>query len=266
MIELHCHTTASDGLLTPEALVEAALERGVTLLAITDHDTTAGLEPARRAAAGRLEILAGVELSCRWRKRDFHLLGYGFDDADPGLQAVLAGQARHRQGRFQAMVDKLARLGMPLELPPDMFPGRAHLARALVAAGHVESVEEAFTRYLAQGKRAFVPGSELAPQPALEAVHGAGGWAVMAHPGMNGGHHLLDELARWGLDGLEAYHPRHAPDQVRRLEKAAARLGLFLTGGSDYHGTEGQKLGSVRPPADSLERLKCRRTRSSSVR
>ncbi len=266
MIELHCHTTASDGLLSPEALVEAALQRGLTLLAITDHDTTAALAPARAAAAGRLEILSGVELSCRWRKRDFHLLAYGFDEADPGLQAVLEAQARHRQVRFARMVRKLGELGMPLDLPPDLFPGRAHLARALVAAGYVETVEEAFTRYLAQGKRAFVPGSDLEPQPALEAVHGAGGWAVIAHPGMNKGIHLLDELARWGMDGLEAYHPRHSPDQVKRLEREAGRLGLFMTGGSDYHGHEGQLLGSVLPPAESLQRLKCPRTPSSSAR
>lgn len=245
MLELHCHTTHSDGTLTPEQLVNAAIAAGVTVLAITDHDTLSGWEPAQAAAAGRLEIVPGLELSTVHRDRSLHVLGFYPDRTK--LQAPLQERLAGRKRRAQRMVEKLAELGYPIELPPsrgDMAPGRPHIAAALVRAGHVQSSHEAFDRFLADHKPAYVEYEKFSAVEGIQLLRQCDAVPVWAHPYLfRGGdvEQVLPELVAAGLIGVEVYHPSHSPSQTRRLEELAEQYGLLKTGGSDYHGpTDGK--------------------------
>lgn len=266
MLELHCHTTCSDGSLSPEALVEAAIAAGVQALAITDHDTLAGWDRAIAAAAGRLEIIPGLELSTVHRERSLHILGY-FPDRhrlEPPLQDRIAGRKR----RAQAMVKKLAELGFPVELPAmpgDMAPGRPHIARALVKAGHISSAQEAFTRWIGEGGPAYVGYEKFSAAEGIELLLGCGAVPVWAHPYLFRGGTVatvLPELVAAGLKGIEVYHPHHSPSDVRKLEDWCTEYGLLMTGGSDYHGPadptqkEAIPLNGLKVPLSLLPPLK----------
>ncbi len=241
MLELHCHTTYSDGTLTPEALVASALQVDLRALAITDHDTLAGWQPAVDAAQGTdLTIVPGVELSTVYNGRSLHILGYypNRDDLAPCLSERLAG--RHR--RAEAMAERLADLGCPIQLPEmrgEMAPCRPHLAKALVQAGHVASAQEAFERYIGDDKPAYVHYEKFSSQDGIAHLRRCGGVPVWAHPCLfRGGtvETVLSDLVDAGLMGLEVYHPGHSPKQVTRLLALCDRYGLLKTGGSDYHG------------------------------
>jgi len=245
MLELHCHTTCSDGTLTPEALVEAAIAAGVQALAITDHDTLAGWDRAVSAAGDRLEIIPGIELSTVHRERSLHLLGFYPDRAklEPPLQDRIAGRKR----RAQAMADKLAALGYPIELPEmpgDMAPGRPHIAKALVQAGYVKEPQEAFTRWLGDDGPAYVQYEKFSAAEGIQMLLNAGAVPVWAHPYLfRGGtvESVLPELLAAGLRGIEVYHPNHSPSEQRKLEAFCRQHGLLMTGGSDYHGPSDEK-------------------------
>lgn len=241
MLELHCHTTYSDGTLTPEALVQAAIASGVRALAITDHDTVAGWDDAFDAAAGTgLEIVPGLELSTVYNERSLHILGFYPDRAklEPPLQERIAG----RQRRAQEMVQRLAELGYPIQLPAmggNMAPGRPHIAAALVRAGYVSSNQEAFTRWLADGGPAHVQYDKFSAEDGIRLLLSCGAVPVWAHPYLfRGGtvETVLPCLVEAGLKGVEVYHPHHSTSEVRRLETACQSYGLLMTGGSDYHG------------------------------
>lgn len=267
MLELHCHTTYSDGTLTPEALVQAAIASGVKALAITDHDTVAGWDAAFAAAAGTgLEIVPGLELSTVYNERSLHILGFYPDRSklEPPLQERIAGRKR----RAQEMVQRLAELGYPVQLPEmpgNMAPGRPHIAAALVRAGYVSSNQEAFTRWLGDGGLAHVQYDKFAAEDGIRLLLSCGAVPVWAHPYLfRGGtvETVLPRLVEAGLKGVEVYHPHHSPSEVRRLEGFCQTYGLLMTGGSDYHGpaANGDRkqpdLNQLRVPLDLLLPLK----------
>lgn len=240
MLELHCHTTCSDGTLTPAALVEAAISAGVKALAITDHDTLAGWDEAEAAAGERLDIIPGVELSTVHNGRSLHILGFYPDRTK--LEAPLALRLTSRRRRAQAMADKLAELGYPIALPElsrAVAPGRPHIAAALVKAGHVSHPQAAFDQWLGEGRPAYVPYDPFSAQAGIQLLRACGAVPVWAHPCLFRGGRVatvLPDLLAAGLMGLEVYHPNHSPSDRRRLAALCDRHELLMTGGSDYHG------------------------------
>lgn len=250
-IDLHAHTTASDGSLTPTELVGKARALGLAALAVTDHDTLGGLRQAQSAAACvGLDLVPGVELSVEDDAGRFHLLGYGFDPENAALADTLITLRRSRAARNALMAEKMAALGLPVTMDDvraeagedAQVIARPHFARALIKKGVVESVQEAFDKYLSTGKPLYLPKEVLTPRDAIALIHGAGGVAVMAHPGLVPLDEaaLADRVARLaqddGLDGIEAYYSQHSRADTHRFLALAARLGLLVTGGSDFHG------------------------------
>lgn len=250
----------SDGTLSPTELVELAAREGLAALAVTDHDHVGGLAEARRAGARLgVEVVAGIELSVAHEVREFHLLGYLFDEGDPALLAALSSLREARAGRAEQMVARLRGLGVDVSLedvareagPEGGAVGRPHVARALVKRGYASSIQDAFDRYLADGRPAAVPKRKLSAREALGLVHGAGGVAVLAHPVtvVEGRREaLVRELAALGLDGIEVVHSKHGPAEVARFRALARELDLVETGGSDFHGENKPdvRLGSGR--------------------
>ena len=241
MLELHCHTTCSDGTLTPTQLVQAAVQAGVSALAITDHDTLSGWDEAITAAKGyNLEIVPGVELSTVHRDRSLHILGF-YPDAEK-LTAPLSERIEGRKRRAEQMVVKLAALGYPISLPQlgeGVSPSRPHLARALVKAGYVRSSEEAFDRFLGDDKPAYVHYEKFSIAEGIALLRNCGAVPVWAHPYLfRGGEveDVLKELVEAGLMGIEVYHPSHSAKEIKHLEALCTQYGLLRTGGSDYHG------------------------------
>ena len=268
MIDLHLHTTASDGRCAPAELVERAAAAGVTVMAVTDHDTTAAVGEA--AAAGRtrgIEVIAGIEITAVEDGRDVHMLGYFVDPADAQLSAFLARQRSQRIERVKAVGDRLARLGMPIDITPLLAQtkedggrsvGRPQIARAMIAAGYVADSNEAFDLWLATGRPAFAPRAGAPPEQVIAIVHAAGGLVSLAHPGQTAVDERIAAYAAAGLDALEVFHPDHDPASTARYGEVASRLKLLVTGGSDFHGdpSHGWEPGAVTLPADAWRRLR----------
>ncbi|MEO0458299.1 MAG: PHP domain-containing protein [Cyanobacteria bacterium P01_A01_bin.114] len=259
MLELHCHTTYSDGTLTPTQLVSRAVERGVKALAITDHDTVAGWEAAIAASQPYpdLEIVPGIELSTVCKGRSMHILG--FYPNPKALQNPLKERLAGRQRRAQAMAAKLAALGYPIDLsglPGDHAPGRPHIASALVAAGHVQSSKEAFDRFIREDGPAYVPYEKFTAAEGIALLRQCGAVPVWAHPYLfRGGTvpEVLPELVKAGLMGVEVYHPNHSPSDQRHLETLCQQYDLLVTGGSDYHGPPAQGKKDKHSDLNSLQ-------------
>lgn len=266
MLELHCHTTCSDGTLTPTELVQAAIAAGVKALAITDHDSIAGWQEAYQAAGTALEIVPGLELSTVWRERSLHILGFYPDPAK--LQAPLQERVAGRIRRAYQMAEKLAALGYPIDIPQpkgNLAPGRPHIAAALVKAGHIKTSQEAFERWLRDDGPAYVPYEKFAATEGIQLLRRCGAVPVWAHPFLfRGGtvKQVLPELVNAGLMGVEVYHPSHSVSDVRQLEELCAEYSLLMTGGSDYHGpspdysSAQMQLNQMKLPLDLLEPLK----------
>ncbi|WP_375426735.1 PHP domain-containing protein [uncultured Friedmanniella sp.] len=250
-IDLHTHSSVSDGTDTPTELVGQAARAGLDVVALTDHDTFDGLDDAV-AEGGRLgvDVVRGLELSCERQGSSVHLLAYGADPADPALAEELDRVREGRQGRVAGVLAKLAALGAPVseaavmrQVGDSPSVGRPHIADALVEAGHVRDRTEAFDRYLADGGPAHVSRYALDLVRGIDLVHAAGGVAVIAHPwGRGRARTLPPELlatlaADHHLDGIEVDHQDHDRDTRRRLRRLTVRLGLLATGSSDYHGT-----------------------------
>lgn len=244
--DLHMHSTASDGVYAPDALMQRAAALGFTYVALTDHDSMAGIAQAREAAQKLgMTLIAGVELSCGAQK-EIHVLGYGFDPENEALQAFCAQRVAQRERRTAAMVQKLQELGKPIDMARVKelargVMGRPHIARALVEAGHVLSVSEAFDRYLKPGKPAYVPKEDVKVSEAVRLIDQAGGIAVLAHPmELKMGDAMLESLiGEWksqGLAGVEVYHPSAQNNHASFLCHLAQREGMLMTGGSDFHG------------------------------
>jgi predicted metal-dependent phosphoesterase TrpH len=268
-IDLHSHSTASDGTDPPAEVVRRAGEAGLDILALTDHDTLAGHAAARRALPPGLALVTGMELSCRLDGHSVHMLAYGlgaFEGSQLAVECAAIVAARRSRGRH--MVDRLRELGVDITWPQvealaaGGVVGRPHVARAMVAAGAIARPEQAFTpEWIGAGGRAYVSRYALDPVRAICLIAEAGGAAVLAHPGaVSRGWQLPDEaiaaLAGAGLAGLEVWHPDHDQAQRSRLDALATRLGLVPTGGSDDHGSlTGHRLGSQTCPPESYERL-----------
>jgi predicted metal-dependent phosphoesterase TrpH len=276
-IDLHTHTTASDGVLTPTELVEQASQREVDVIAVTDHDTVTGVAEATEAGERLgVRVVAGIELSARYDDRAVHVLGYFLDPGHETLRRRLDEMQAERLDRVHRMVARLNDLGFELTVDDVLAQAkgavvaRPHVARALVDRGHIGSVRDAFTpELIADGGRADVPRKQLAPHDAVALIGTAGGVAVIAHPGL--AHHLgthnplpeslIAELRDNGLAGLEVDHPDHPPLVRDALRKLAADLGLVATGGSDFHGETGRPIADCTTSDDMFERLATWRAR-----
>lgn len=262
--DLHVHTTASDGVWSPARVVREAARIGLAGVAITDHDTVAGIAAAMaEAARAGIVVVPGVEVGAERDEEEVHILGYFVDPGHAGLRKTLLRLQGSRERRMELMVRRMAGLGMPValervrELAAGGALGRPHLARALVEAGYVASVEEAFTRFLERGRPGYVPREHLTPQEAIELIGQAGGVSVVAHPGLLRDDSFITDLVARGLGGIEVYYPEHTRETVEKYEVMAERLGLVATGGSDFHGGPGYlaELGQVTVPAAVVERL-----------
>jgi 3',5'-nucleoside bisphosphate phosphatase len=262
-IDLHMHSRASDGLLDPAALVGAVLDAGVQVFSLTDHDTVDGLaEVEGQALVARVRCIPGIEISAFWGRVEFHFLGYFLDPKDEPLLTFLRATREARRTRLQAMVSKLWALGIAVDvgevmaLAQDGNVGRPHLARVLMRHGIVTNTDEAFDRYLGADKAAYVPRPDVTVQDAIRVIHEAGGLASLAHPGLTNRDDAIPDLAAAGLDAIEIYHAKHSPGLVRHYRRMTERLGLLVTGGSDFHGSMGQDLRPGMPCLPEADFLK----------
>ena len=247
MIDLHTHTTASDGALAPRELVERAHGLGIRTLSVTDHDTLAGVPDAAAAAAAcSMEFLPGIEITAVHKGRDVHMLAYFLDPNPAGLASFLERQRQDRTRRAREMSARLAELGAPIDME-DLIAGaeaagravaRPTVARALLDAGHVASLQQAFDRWLADGKPAYVPRTGASPAEVVRLVVRSGGVPVLAHPGLLRKDELIPELVEAGLGAIEAYHSDHDAGVQSHYLRVAAQYGLAVSGGSDFHGDD----------------------------
>ena len=272
MIDLHTHTTASDGRCTPDELVRRAAAAGVTTLAVTDHDTVAGCRAVAAACAREeLVFVPGIEVTAVREGADIHVLGYFIDIDSSGLHIFLDKQRMQRLERLRQMASRLTELGVEVDIDAVLRPalddpkksaGRPWIARALVARGYVETTDEAFDRWLGRGRPAFVPRLGASPGEVVERIHAAGGIASLAHPGLVGRDEWIAGFVAEGLDAIEAYHTEHDAAATAHYLAMAASLGAAVSGGSDFHGddTHGpQNPGAAFLPDDAFARLVSRR-------
>jgi len=259
-VDLHLHSTASDGALPPEEVVKAARDAGLAAIALTDHDTVDGVGAAVRAGeALGVRVIAGVELSAHDGKEEVHLLGLHLARVEQ-MAGALARFRDDRVSRAEQIVQKLNAIGVPLGVDAVLAEsgggavGRPHVARALVKGGFVTDEREAFYRYLAAGKKAYVDKPRLEVADAVRLVHDAGGIVVWAHPGAEGRRDRIERFVAAGLDGVEVRHPSHTPDDIERLGALVDFLALVPSGGSDWHGQLGTRaIGMMNVPAAWLD-------------
>ncbi|MFN0063115.1 MAG: PHP domain-containing protein [Myxococcaceae bacterium] len=273
IIDLHSHTTASDGEHSPEVLIDLAAQAGVTHLAITDHDTVASLAAARTAAELRgIELVDGIEISAYLENREVHVLGYFVDPASEELRSIQGRFGDERRVRMEQMVAKLQALGFPVHMAQvetvaaGAQLGRPHLARVLMQLGYVTSTQEAFERFLGDGRPAHVENRRITAEGAVALIGRAGGVASIAHPGVTRiTKPELERLRAAGLGGLEAIHPEHPPSQQALFLRWTRELDLVPTAGSDFHGqrvSPHRHLGQVSLPEADFTALRARSSRA----
>lgn len=263
VIDLHTHTTFSDGSVSPTELVNLAHKAGARAIAITDHDTIEGLAEGRQAAAEiGIEFIDGIEISAEFSPGTMHILGYGVDPRSTPLRSTLAELVDSRDERNPQIAERLKVLGVDInyedvvELARGDVVGRPHFARLLVERGYAETIKDAFDRYLAKGAPAYVAKRRLAYHEAIALIHDAGGVAVLAHPyqlaldSLDEVERFVAQLASAGLDGIEAIYSRHSKDERAAYSEMALGLGLLITGGSDYHGSYKPDISIVRGTGD----------------
>jgi predicted metal-dependent phosphoesterase TrpH len=269
VIDLHLHTTASDGLYDPAALVDLAWRAGIRTMSVTDHDTVAGLpEAARAAASSGIAFVPGIEITAVHEGRDVHVLGYFIETETPGFDTFLEEQRADRVRRLSAMVGRLAELGKPVNLdevlvshPPGQSLGRPLIAKALVKAGHAADTREAFDRFIGDRRPAFIPRRGPSPAEVIAIIGRAGGLASLAHPGLLKRDDLIPGMIDAGLTAIEAFHSEHDAPTTERYLDFAARHRLLVSGGSDYHGEKERRrtaFGTVGLPHNHFEMLKAR--------
>jgi 3',5'-nucleoside bisphosphate phosphatase len=270
-VDLHSHSTASDGAFAPAVVVQEAHKAGLSAIALTDHDTTAGLEEARAASEQfGIRLVPGIELSAVEDDHETHILGLHLGSTTP-IDAKLSQLREMRRTRAAKIVDLLNANGVRitfdavLEQAGSAAIGRPHVARALIAEGWAIDSRDAFDRYLASGRPGFVPKDQLTIRDAIALIHAAGGLAIVAHPGAQGTRERIELLLKDGLDGVEVRHPGHSAEDILRLMALVEHFGLVPSGGSDWHGVPGPRtLGAMRVPIEWLhwqdERAKSRRT------
>ena len=265
--DLHLHTTASDGRLTPQELVRKAIELKLDVIAITDHDSVEGVLPALEAAKSftQLMVIPGVEINTDVPKGEVHILGYFIDYRDPGLNRTLEELRNSRYERGKNMVAKLAEMGINLdwgrvqELAGGGSIGRPHIAQAMLEQGYISSLQEAFTKYIGRNSPAYVERKKLAPVEAVKVVLDAGGLPVLAHPAdIEPLEPFLLQLKTAGIVGIEIYYNGYTSKTIAQLKRFAKKLDLIACGGSDYHGLDeyiGADIGSIDLPRASVEQL-----------
>jgi predicted metal-dependent phosphoesterase TrpH len=278
VIDLHMHTTASDGRSTPEDLVRRAYDVGIRTMSVTDHDTMAALRPAAQAAASLgMTVIPGIEITSVHRGKDVHVLAYFLSESAPGLQDLLTSQRKQRVDRAVEIARRLAALGAPIDVQPFIeaaaAPGgkaiaRPQIAQALIVAGHVASVAEAFDKYLGEDSPAYVPHTGASPAEVVSLVTAGGGIASLAHPGYRPQDEIIPGLIEGGLEAIEVFHSSHDAEAQARYLEIATRHNLLVTGGSDYHGEGARRaefFGVTNLPAQYFEALagKARERRGS---
>lgn len=243
-VDLHLHTTHSDGADSPERVVERALECGLDAIAITDHDETSAIGIAQAAAAEQdLIIVPGTEISATFEGQELHIVGLGIDIDAQALQEPLDRMRHERDTRAERIVDKLQELGIPITMEQLRARagtgtiGRIHIGQEVMALGFGRTVQDVFDKYIKAGRPAYVHKENLEASEAIEAIHGAGGLAFVAHPGLGDQHKRLEALFTLPFDGIEAYHSRHTDRQTKSFLTFAESRGLLVTGGSDCHGS-----------------------------
>ncbi len=278
-LDLHLHSTVSDGRLAPGELVRFAHGHGVTTMALSDHDSTDGVDGARRVGALLgVRVIPAVELSTDLPGASIHILGLFLDHTDASFQATVGGFREARLARAEQMVDALKAIGAPIrlervfEIAGEGSVGRPHIAQALLEAGHIQSIDEAFERFIGRGGPAYFEGFRLEPAEGVQLIHSVGGFASWAHPNELDGkdwRDFLPAVLEAGIDGLEAYYSKdYGPDYPRLLLEACQAHDLVPTVGSDFHGfgTLAVAPGSVPSPSDLLERLEARIARLARSR
>jgi 3',5'-nucleoside bisphosphate phosphatase len=266
IIDLHLHTTASDGELNPEALIRLAQKKKINALSVTDHDTVAALPEVRRLLQGTdIQWIPGIEISCHCRGEEIHILGYHLQYEDPDFLSFLDEQQSERRTRMQEMVARLNEHGVILRIEEvktdprkDSSPGRMHLALALVRSGYARNVKDAFRLYLSPGQPGHVPRRPLEAASVIQRILKNGGVPVLAHPGLIRDREILEDLARAGIRGVEAYHPVHKKREAAAFSEWGKQKGLIVTGGSDFHGRKDSRsssLGRITAPPDALEKM-----------
>lgn len=275
--DLHLHTHFSDGTYSPEEVVEQAQRHSLHVLALTDHDTVEGCTLAAEAChRASVEFITGTELTAEQDGHEIHILGYGIDVQNPRFLQQISKFQTVRQNRIREMVQRLNQLDVPLQaeevfaLANCRAPGRPHVARALVQAGLVGSLDEAFERFLKKNRPAWVPKFKMSASDATRLIHDSGGVAVMAHPGLNRSDEVIPVMVENGLDGIECFHTKHSTTTSEHYLQIAERFQLLVTGGSDCHGlSKGRPLiGTVRLAYEHVEKLKARAAerRAAAVR
>lgn len=272
LVDLHLHSTASDGVFPSAEVVRMAAERGLQYMALTDHDSIDGIAEALIEADKhpKLTVIPGVEISTDIAEGDVHILGYFVDWQDKEFKQKLAGMRVSREERGLAMVEKLAELGMPLEwsrvkeIAGDAVIGRPHIAQAMMENGYISYFGEAFEKYISRNGPAYAERIKLGPIEAVALIQSAGGLAVMAHPlTLPNYEGLIQELAAAGLAGIEVHYPGHREYEIERLKQLAKKLGLVATGGTDYHGLDPATetmIGGQPVPMSAVEGLLARRS------
>lgn len=276
MTDLHMHTTASDGRCTPRELVDRVAAAGITIMAVTDHDTTASVDEVAALARSRgIEAHTGIEITAVEDGRDIHILGYFLNPAEPRLIEFLRIQRETRLERVRTIAARLAELGVPIDLPALLEEaqrnlgrsiGRPQVARALQRAGHVADSREAFDRFLGHGGPAFVSRPGSPPEVVIGIIHRAGGVASLAHPGRTRIDSRIEALTAAGLDALEVYHSDHDGSAIDHYRRMASGLGVLMTGGSDFHGdpAHGIEPGASTLPLEEWRRLSAARHRHAA--
>jgi predicted metal-dependent phosphoesterase TrpH len=263
--DLHLHTQFSDGTFTPEELAGHGARLGFAALALTDHDSVEGCaRMAAACAAAGVEFIVGAELTAEHENTEVHILGYFLDTKNQTLLTEIARFQAVRQQRINEMVVRLNEVNVPLEvesvfaLANCKSPGRPHVARALVKAGLVASLDEAFERFLKKNRPAWVPKAKVSALEGIDLIHQAGGLAVMAHPGLNRTDEIIPALVEAGLDGIECFHTKHSPALSERYLEIAEKFNLLVTGGSDCHGfSKGKPLiGGIKLTYEHVEKMK----------
>ena len=267
--DLHIHSTASDGIHAPDKIVDFALKKGLSVISLTDHDSTDGIDQAVEAARGtHLEVIPGIEINTDWEETEVHILGYYLDYNLRSFQDTLDEIRQTREERAKKMVDKLADIGVVLtyeqvkRIAGEATICRPHIAQAMIKGGYVSSIKDAFDRYLSRGKPGYVPRTKLDPFSAIAIIERAEGIPVLAHPGLSKRDDLIPALVKKGLLGIEVYYPYHTTDMVDNYRWFCQKYGLVMTGGTDYHGpgTEYPHLGEVGVEKKSVDNLKLMRS------
>lgn len=277
LIDLHVHSTASDGTLSPREIAFYAKDKGLSAISLTDHDTMSGVKECIDAGkeAG-IEVIPGIELSASFNGKELHLLGYYMDYTSEALNEQLETLRKNRISRNKEILERLETLNVPLTLSELTFGlskntviTRAHIAKALKRKGYIQTMDEAFSKYIGDGKPAYVPKKQLTPEVCIRMIHEAGGFCVLAHPMLYGYHReevtqLIKVLKTYGLDGVETLYSTHTKEDVVHLLQVCLNLKLFPTGGSDFHGANKPKLdlgcgyGELCIPSDVLKPMKQR--------